>query len=96
MTTIQNVLKLIPADELHWCKEEKRFTLLSDQELKMIITDCMLLLGIEDTEDMMPYVDALAFLKMGGIMFNRYVNGNISFTGMEQGDLTWVAIEHDD
>jgi hypothetical protein len=95
-TSRKDIYELVPPDLLHWDDTEKNFTLLSEEQLTKILTDCILKLGMSDPEDMMKYVKYFESMRMATIFFDRYFKDEISFTGMKGRDLTWVANNYDD
>lgn len=76
------VNKIIPADDLHWCEEEKRYVSLSDEEINSIIMTCV---KQDITEEKYIYkiVKWAGQVRVGNILLNNFLNDRIKITGFD-------------
>ena len=73
---------LIPADDLHWDEEEKRYASLSGEETQEIITKC-LEVGMTDFNDVHKFVNWCGFVRIGQILMKNFMLGSLRVSGFD-------------
>jgi hypothetical protein len=77
---------LIPADDLHWCEEEKKYVSLSRDDIDRIAATC-LNQGISSLDDIMKVVEWAGVVRIGEILWRNFLSGGIRVVGFdEQGE----------
>jgi hypothetical protein len=76
---------LIPADDLHWDDEEKRYVSLSMDETQEIISKC-LENGMKDFEDVHKFVQWCGYVRVGQILMKNFISGSLTVSGFDKQD----------
>lgn len=79
----------IPLDDLHWDEYEQKYRALSDEELNMILLDCVQNLGISDANTLHKIVENFTALKTSKLIFDRYMSGNILIDSLKQEEVAF-------
>jgi len=74
--------KLIPADDLHWCEEEKKYTSLSKEDIDSIILACVKQ-NITELDEIMRVVSWAGCIKIGQILLNNFISDKLSIVGFD-------------
>jgi hypothetical protein len=81
--SIENIInKIIPADDLHWCEEERKYAALSAEDLDAIIVRCMSQ-EIKTLEEMMKVVNWATLVKVGEILLKNFLEDKITIVGFD-------------
>ena len=87
---------LIPADDLHWDEEEKRYVSLSKEETEEIIL-CCISQGIADFDNIVKVVNWYGGLRVGNLLLKNMLSGSIKVVGFdEENEPLFAAKEAED
>ena len=75
-------MKLVPVEELHWNEYEKKYTVLSMQEIDQIIEICHSA-GM-DENDVYKVVLDYELVKMGHLLYKRLLDGHIDIGKIDE------------
>ncbi len=75
--------KLIPADELYWCKEEKKYVAISQAELTAIILKCIDN-EIVDPSEIVKMTNWATHIHVGNILLKGFLKGSVSIAGFDE------------
>ena len=81
----KTINKLIAADDLHWCEEEKRYVSLSDEEINNIILVCIEQ-DITREEDVYKVVQWAGQVRIGNILLNNFLNNRIKISSFDENE----------
>lgn len=73
---------LIPADDLHWDEEEKRYVSLSADETRDIVERCILM-GMTEISDVHKFVQWCGYIRVGEILMRNFLSGSLRVTGFD-------------
>ena len=68
---------IIPADDLHWDEDEKRYASLSGDETQEIISKCIEA-GMTDLGDVYKFVQWCGYVRVGQILMKNFLSGSLS------------------
>lgn len=71
---------VIPADDLHWDEQEKKYVSLSENETKEIINACIAQ-GITELDDVFGIVSWCGAIRVGQILWKNFLLGSVKITG---------------
>lgn len=74
--------KIIPADDLHWCEEEKKYTSLSMEELDDIVARCINQ-DIKSLDEIMKVVNWATLIKVGDLLLKNFLEDRIKIVGFD-------------
>jgi hypothetical protein len=74
---------LLPADDLHWCKEEQKYVSLSEEETNEIIVRCMEQ-GMNSLEDVYKFVSWCGSMRVGELLWKNYLSGHLEVVGFDE------------
>ena len=74
---------LIPADDLHWCKEESKYVALSEEETNEIILRCMEQ-GMSQLEEIHKFVTWCGLVRVGELLWKNYLDGHLDVVGFDE------------
>jgi len=75
--------KIIPADDLHWSEEDKKYVSLSDEEISSIIVAC-LSQNINEEKSIYKMVKWAGEIRIGNILLDNFLNERLEITGFEE------------
>ena len=75
--------KIIPADDLHWCEEEKRYVSLSKEDVDKIIAACSKQ-EINEFEEIYKIIQWAGLVKVGEILLRNFIEGKIKINGFDE------------
>jgi hypothetical protein len=75
--------KIIAADDLHWCEEEKKYVSLSKEDVDQIISSCIEQ-DIVEFEDMYKVIQWAGLVRVGEILLKNFMQGKIEITGFDE------------
>lgn len=87
--------KIIPADDLHWCEEDQKYTSLSMEELDSIIINCVDQ-GITNLEEISKVVTWAGFVKVGNLLLKNFLTNRLAITGFDSDDEPLFGAKEDD
>lgn len=91
----ENVInKIIPADDLHWCEEDQKYTSLSMQDLDAIIINCIDQ-GITNLEDIHKVVSWAGFVRVGDLLLKNFLTNRLAITGFDSDDEPLFGAKND-
>jgi hypothetical protein len=73
---------LIPADDLHWDDNQKRYVSLSDEETNQIVSAC-LNQGMSELDDVLKVVAWCGHVRIGQILFKNFIMGSVEICGFD-------------
>jgi hypothetical protein len=68
--------RIISADDLHWCEEEKKYVSLSEDELEKIMMNCIKQ-DITELEDIYKMIQWAGLVRVGNLLLNNFLNNTI-------------------
>lgn len=74
--------KLIPADDLHWCEEDKKYIPVSVEDIELIIINCAKQ-GITDEEDIINVIRWAECVSVGNILLKNLLCDRLSIVGFD-------------
>ena len=74
---------IIPADDLHWDEDEKRYASLSGDETQEIISKCIEF-GMTDLNDVYKFVQWCGYVRVGQILMKNFLSGSLSVNGFDE------------
>lgn len=74
---------LIPADDLHWCEEERKYVSLSGEEINEIILHCVER-GIEDLDDIHRVIKWCGTVRVGQLLWKNFLLDSIEIVGFDK------------
>ncbi len=84
MSSQKDILnKLIPADELYWCKEEKKYVAISQSELTAIILKCIDN-EITDPSEIVKMTNWATNIHVGNILLKGFLKGSVPIAGFDE------------
>lgn len=86
MTNRKDIYNLIPPDQLHWNEDEKNFVALSDKEIDDTILQYVRGTADFDMDNIHRVVQSMTFLKVGKLLFDRFSEGKIKISGIDEND----------
>ena len=86
MTTRKDIYALIPPDQLHWNENEKNFVALSEEEIDKTILQYVQGTADFEIENVHRVVHAMTILKVGKLLFDRFSEGKIKISGIDEND----------
>ena len=81
---------LIPADDLHWDPDEKRYASLSGEETQEVINKCVEL-GITDFPDIYKIVQWCGYVRIGQILYKNFLAGSLTVSGFDKEDMPYFS-----
>jgi hypothetical protein len=81
----QLINRLIPADDLHYDKEQRRFFALSPQEARQIAIQCAEN-GITDPAEVHKVLKWVTFVRIGEILRRSFMSGRVRIVGFKDDD----------
>jgi hypothetical protein len=81
---------LIPADDLHWDEEEKRYASLSGEETQEIINKCIEI-GLVDFPDIYKFVQWCGYVRIGQILFKNFLSGSLKVNGFDEEGMPYFS-----
>lgn len=75
--------KIIAADDLHWCEEEKKYVSLSKEDVDQIISSCIEQ-DIVEFEDMYKVIQWAGLIRVGEILLKNFIEGKIKINGFDE------------
>jgi hypothetical protein len=89
MSSQKDILNtIIPADDLYWDEAEGKYNALSYDEISDIITKCFDN-AITEQEDIMTILDWATGVRVGSILMDKFLSGNISID-IQGGEVTFA------
>lgn len=76
---------IIPADDLHWDGEEKRYVSISPEETQEIIEAC-LKSGITELPEVYKFVQWCGYIRVGEILIKNFLAGSLTVSGFDEHD----------
>lgn len=86
----QVINNIIPADDLHWDEEDKRYVSLSSEETQEIITRCIEE-GMTDLQDVYKFVQWCGFVRVGQILMKNFLSGSLSVSGFDEENMPFFG-----
>jgi len=80
---------LIPADQLHWCEEEKKYSTISKEEAQKIARKCKGLTEEEKIAVIMWYQHH----KTGVLLWKNFMKGKIVIGGVKDGQPLFKPVD---
>lgn len=77
--------KIIAADDLHWCEEEKKYVSLSNEDVEKIIFSCVEQ-NITDFDDIYKVIQWAGLVRVGEILLKNFMQGKIRITGFDNSE----------
>jgi hypothetical protein len=74
---------LIPADDLHWCKEEQKYVSLSEDEINDVILRCVEQ-GISDISDIHKMIQWCGAIRIGQLLWKNFLLGSLNVSGFDR------------
>jgi hypothetical protein len=84
MANRKDIYNLIPPDQLHWNDQEQNFIALSDKEIDSTILQYVQGTADFDINNIHRVVQAMTFLKVGKLLFDRFAEGKIKISGIDE------------
>jgi hypothetical protein len=75
--------KIISADDLHWCEEEKKYVSLSEDELEKIMMNCIEQ-DITELEDIYKMIQWAGLVRVGNLLLNNFLNNTIKVVKFDE------------
>jgi hypothetical protein len=83
---MENIInKLIAADDLHWCEFEKKYTSISEEEIRQVIQSAHKN-NIFELDDVMKLIDWAVLVKTGNILLNYVLSDRINIVGFDNNE----------
>jgi hypothetical protein len=76
---------LIPADDLHWDEDQKKYVSLSEEETKEIILAC-LSQGMTELTEVFKVVSWCGQVRIGQILWKNFMMGSVDICGFDEDD----------
>lgn len=73
--------KLIPADDLHWSDLDKKYSALSDEEVRQIINFCYHKKGILEEDFITKIVNWASNVQVSNVLLKNFFQDNVEITG---------------
>lgn len=83
MTYNDLINNLIPADDLHWCSEEKKYVSLSEEEVNEIILHCVEH-GMNDLNDIHRVIKWCGTVRVGQLLWKNFLLNSIEIVGFDK------------
>lgn len=83
-----SIYNFVPPDYLHWDEVDKKYSVFAESELERLC-----IMSIENgiaSEDMTVVMNKIGELRAGGILFDRILKGEVSFS-YKDGELVFRA-----
>jgi hypothetical protein len=77
--------KIIPADDLHWNEEEKKYVSLSDEEINSIIATCISQ-NIKEEKNVYKIVKWAGLVRIGNILLDNFLKDRLDVMGFDNND----------
>jgi hypothetical protein len=77
--------KLIPADDLHWCEEDKKYVPISMEDLDKIILNCAKD-GMTDMDEIIKVVRWAEMVNLGSVLLKNLLSDRIRILGFENNE----------
>lgn len=87
--------KIIPADDLHWCEQEKKYTSLSMEDLDSIVFRCVNQ-NITNLEDIMKVTNWAVLVKIGDLLLKNFLDDKIQISGFDNNGEPMFGAKNDD
>jgi hypothetical protein len=87
--------KIIPADDLHWCEAEKKYTSLSMEDLDSIILRCVSQ-NITDIDDIMKVTNWAVLVKVGDLLLKNFLDDKIKISGFDNNEEPMFGAKNND
>ena len=81
--------KLIPADQLHWCEEDGKYSTICKEEAIKIAGKCDQLTLEEKVAVIMWYQGH----KTGALLWDNFMSGKITIKGVKDGEPLFAPVE---
>ncbi len=81
---------IIPADDLFWDKEEKRYTSISEEETKEIVSKCVQN-GMHDLSEIYKFVQWCGYIRIGQLLIKHFMLGSLKVTGFDSEDTPYFC-----
>jgi hypothetical protein len=86
MNDYQKIInKIIPADDLHWCEEEKRYIPISMEDIDKIIINCANQ-GITDMDDIIKVIRWAEVVNIGNILLKNLLSDKVAVIGFDENE----------
>lgn len=86
MNDYQKIInKIIPADDLHWCEEEKRYIPISMEDIDKIIINCVNQ-GITDMDDIIKVIRWAEVVNVGNILLKNLLSDKVAVIGFDENE----------
>jgi len=86
MNDYQKIInKIIPADDLHWCEEEKRYIPISMEDIDKIIINCANQ-GMTDMDDIIKVIRWAEVVNVGSILLKNLLSDKLSVIGFDENE----------
>jgi len=77
------VNSLLPADDLHWCEEDKKYISLSKEEIDEIVSSCWKQ-GIKELKDVYKVIEWCGRMRVGNLLWKNFVSGAILISFLDE------------
>ena len=84
MAKRKDIYGLIPPDQLHWNENEKNFVALSEKDIDDTILQYVQATADFEINNIHRVVQAMTFLKVGKLLFDRFAEGKIKICGIDE------------
>lgn len=74
---------IIPADDLHWCDDEKRYVSLSAEEINEIILRCVDQ-GMNELKDIHRVIQWCGNVRVGQLLWKNFLLGSVNISGFDK------------
>jgi hypothetical protein len=74
--------KIIPADDLHWNEEERRYVTLSDEEINSIIIACIGQ-NIKEEKNIYKMVKWAGEIRVGNLLLDNFLSERLEIAGFD-------------
>lgn len=76
---------LIPADDLHWDEDQRKYVSLSEEETKKIVLAC-LNQGMTELTEVFKVVSWCGQVRIGQILWKNFMMGSVDICGFDEND----------
>jgi hypothetical protein len=85
---------IIPADDLHWDKTEKKYVSLSEDEIKDIVNACMEQ-GITELDGVFKMIAWCGSIRVGNLLWKNFLKGAVKITGFDNDEPLFAPRKED-
>lgn len=75
--------EMVPLDDLHWDRENKRFNILSPEDTKKVLKSCVRD-GVDNPADILKVVNEYEVMRAGILIYERFFSGAVRVCGFEE------------